>query len=986
MRARELLLSSRFSDEEAGRILARAGFRKPSRVARSLRVVRGLSGDRPELPEFAENLFREALRAADPDAAILHLATLMESASSPGAFLDLLSQRPRALRTLSGVLGASAYLAQLLLRRPEYVDWLLEGDRFASIPGRGDFVALARTAGPPESPETALESLRRLRRRETLRIAAQDVLGYCTPDQTARQVSHLADAVLQRTFDLLAPAGLESESDFSVLALGKLGGQELNFSSDVDLLYVRADGTDFGRTARFARDLTRALSAITAEGRLYRVDLRLRPMGRSGEIVYSLDAYRSYYQTWGDTPDRLALIKCRHVAGSAVLGAQLVGIVQDEFVYKRYLDFAAIEEVRWLKRRAQRQAEKAGSETWDVKLGRGGIREIEFFAQAFQLLYGGSSPDLRTPNTLDALDRLSDGGLISFDDHRRLRDSYLFLRDVEHKLQLVQDLQTHRLPRDPGELLRLARRLGFSAGTGGPAAEPETDAFLAELERRKDQVRRIFESLFGQDPTQRGLERLVLNPDMSRGEALGILRANGIREPEVLDGIAVLEKAPSFPHSPSRMRNLLANLVPHLIGYIGLASRASHLFTRLDRFSESLSARADLYSELIENRVFRKTLLTVLATSEFLSESLIHNPELLDSVSRIPPLEDDAPGMRHSLEQLAKGAEDRGNALRVFKRREEFKVALHDLLEPGTAGTRLRLSHLADTCLRHVIGEILGEFPALRDETFCLLALGKLGEQQMTYHSDLDLLLVYGLRPDKDLSLLFIRLVRRLIQEMEEYTGQGRAYRMDFRLRPEGRHGALAIPFPALERYFAARADPWERMAYASLRPVYSQGEPMDAGPLIWHGRPFTPDQVRDLDHVRRRKEEVVGKEKDGVNYDFKVGRGGLMDIQFVVKYLQLQHGIEGRGTRFGISGLVEAGHLDPDEGRVLSRGAGFLFHLEALQRLLAESPATRLPRDPARCAVTARLMGLDSGDSLLERYRFETTAIRQIYRKFFSS
>ena len=575
MRARELFLSSRLSDEEASRILARSGFRKPSGVAHSLRVIRDLCCDRREFPEFAENLFREALRAADPDAVILHLATLIESASSPGAFLDLLNQRPRALRALSGVLGASAYLAQLLLRSPEYVDWLLEGDRLASIPDRDGFLAQARAAGPPESPETALENLRRLRRRETLRIAAQDILGFCTPDETARQVSHLADAVLQRTFDLLAPAGLDSKSDFSVLALGKLGGEELNFSSDVDLLYVRADGTDFGRTARFARDLTRALSAITTEGRLYRVDLRLRPMGRSGEIVYSLDAYRSYYQTWGDTPDRLALIKCRHVAGSAGLGAQLVGIVQEEFVYKRYLDFAAIEEVRWLKRRAERQTEQAGSESWDVKLGRGGIREIEFFAQAFQLLYGGSRPELRTPNTLDALDRLVDGGIISAGDHGTLRGSYLFLRDVEHKLQLVHDLQTHRLPRDPGKLLRLARRLGFGAVTGGPAARPETDAFQEELEGRKDQVQRIFESLFGQDPTQRGLERLVLNPDMSRDEALEILRANGIRDREVLEGIAVLEKAPSFPHSPSRMRNLLANLVPHLIDYSERFSRIS---------------------------------------------------------------------------------------------------------------------------------------------------------------------------------------------------------------------------------------------------------------------------------------------------------------------------------------------------------------------------------------------------------------------------
>ena len=944
-----------------------------------------VGGDRPGMPEFAECLLREARQAADPDSVILHLGTLLESAPDPQAFLDLLTHQPQALRILSPILGASAYLAQLLLRSPDYVDWLLDGERLVSIPDRDYFLARARVAGPAGSSETGLESLRRLRRQETLRIAAQDILGYCTPDQTARQVSHLADAVLQRTFDLLAPAGLESKSDFSVLALGKLGGEELNFSSDVDLLYVRADGTDFGRTARFARDLTRALSAITTEGRLYRVDLRLRPMGRSGEIVYSLDAYRSYYQTWGDTPDRLALVKCRQVAGSTGLGAKLVGIVQEEFVYKRYLDIAAIEEVRWLKRRAERQTEQAGTETWNVKLGRGGIREIEFFVQAFQLLYGGSQPQLRTPNTLDALNRLLDGGLISLDDHRTLRGSYLFFRDVEHKLQLVHDLQTHRLPRDPGELLRLARRLGYGAESSGPASESETETFLEELERRKHQVQQIFESLFGKDPTRRGLERLVLNSDMSREEAMEILRANGVGDQGVLEGIAVLEKAPSFPHSPSRMRNLLANLVPHLIDYIGLASEAAHLFTRLDRFSESLNARADLYSELIENRTFRKTLLTVLATSEFLSETLIHNPEVLDSVSRLPPLEDDAPGMRRSLERLAIGSKDGRNSLRIFKRREEFKVALHDLLEPGAAGTRLRLSHLADTCLRHVIREILEEFPALQEETFCLLALGKLGEQQMTYHSDLDLLLVYGLRPDKDRSMLFVRLVRRLIQEMETYTDQGRAYLMDFRLRPDGRHGALAISYPALEQYFATRADPWERMAYASLRPVYRQGEPLDLTSLIWNQTSFTAGQMRDLDHVRRRKEREVGKEEGGVGYDFKVGRGGLMDIQFVVKYLQLQHGIEGRGTRFGISRLVESGHLDPDEERVLSRGTGFLFHLEALQRLLAESPVTRLSRDPARCAVTARLMGLDSGDSLLERYRLETAAIRQIYRRIFS-
>ncbi len=208
MRARELFLSSRFSNEKISRVLAQSGFRNPSRVAQGLQAIRRVGGDLHEWPELAENLFREALRAADPDAVILHLATLIESASSPNAFLDLLSQKPRALTTLSRILGASTYLAQLLLRSPDYVDWLLAGKRLESIPDRDYFLARARAAGPPEGSEAALESLRRLRRQETLRIAAQDILGFCTPDQTARQVSHLADAVLERTFDILAPAGL----------------------------------------------------------------------------------------------------------------------------------------------------------------------------------------------------------------------------------------------------------------------------------------------------------------------------------------------------------------------------------------------------------------------------------------------------------------------------------------------------------------------------------------------------------------------------------------------------------------------------------------------------------------------------------------------------------------------------------------------------------------------------------------------------------
>ena len=691
------------------------------------------------------------------------------------------------------------------------------------------------------------------------------------PAATALQLSYLAELLLQQLFLVLAKALLPSPAGFTVLALGKLGGEELNFSSDIDLIYLRGDDTDAQLMARFARTFTQTLGAFTEEGRLYRVDLRLRPMGSAGEIIYSLGAYATFTETWADTLDRLALLKCRYVAGDSQLGKRFLQSIGD-FVYKKYLDQGAVEEIRWLKRRIDREVGRREASQRDIKLGPGGIREIEFFVQSFQLLYGGSNPEIRTPQTLSALDRLLEYEFVERNDYQVLRKAYLFLRDLEHKLQLVEDLQTHELPSLDSELTRCAHRLGFRKG---PDEADPVGRFRHHLEGHQQGVRRIFESLFETTSQKRGLEELVLNPVLSQEEGSVILETHGIQESlPILEGIQMLKGASAFPYSPSRLRNLLANLVPHLVAFCRVTPEPKPLFNRLDRFYSSLGSRASLYTELIENPTLRERLLTILSSSDFLSETLIRRPELLDAISTPVPSEAD----RGSLSKLVEQAEIKGeplrDTLRLFRRREEFKLALGDLFEPGQRNTRFALSQLADVCLNHCFQGLLKESPELQGERFALLALGKLGGHELTYHSDLDLLLVFESRQSTQLGELFARLLKKLRHEMEAFTELGQAYRLDFRLRPEGGLSALAVAFGSLEKYFEERAQPWERLAYAKLRPILSFGSPFPLDSLIWK-KPFSASQRSELDRIRLRKELEIGREKTSGCHDFKVGKGG---------------------------------------------------------------------------------------------------------------
>jgi [glutamine synthetase] adenylyltransferase / [glutamine synthetase]-adenylyl-L-tyrosine phosphorylase len=981
MEPRDLFLASQLSAEEVAAFLTRFGFLEPDQVDARLQRIALLAGDPERLALLAPALLEQAGRSADPDAALLHLENFLEAVPKPLPVIGYFLDNPAALEVLLRLLGASPFLSQVLTRNPEYFYWLTEGARFHEVPDDSYFLREAAQATKPfGSLAAAMDALRRFRRREGLRIAAQDILGETTFEQTVFQISSLAEAVLEQTYRLLAFT-LPYPVRFAVFAMGKLGGRELNFSSDIDLIYVYSDDSQGDRALRFAREYTRLLSEYTEQGHLYRVDLRLRPMGKAGQMAYPLKACLHYYETWADTFDRLALIKCRCVAGDTELGRQFTAALQP-FIFKKYLDVAAVEEIRWIKRRSDRRLGRNEETQWNVKLGLGGIREIEFVVQAFQLLYGGLHPDIRTPRTLTALDRLVDHGFIAPAEYRALRQSYIFLREIEHKLQLVNDLQTHTLPRNDSELEQCARRMGYIAKPGDPLRSDSLEWFMGELNRHSRSVREIFDSLFETGKRTSGLEEVVLNPALSETEAVQRLQALAPHRPEeVYQGLKMLAEASSFPHSPSRMRNLLANLVSPLTRHAHFAENPRDLFNRLDRFCEALGSRTELYAEMAANPEFGERLLRVLASGAYLSETLIHNPELLDALA-FKTLEIGEEEYSLSIVRELEAGRELRHALRVFKKREEFKIALDDLLDAADVDTRDRLSRLADLCLKKALHAVLNKRKSDK-EPLALVSLGKLGGRELTYQSDLDLLLVYDGERSTLAAETWNDIARDLKEELETYTEAGFAYQVDYRLRPEGKHGPLAVPRSSLERYFRERGDPWERLAYVKARQVFGQDLDLSLVSLVFGPPLGSPERSR-LDQIRRRKEKEIGREESGNQYNFKVGRGGLLDLQFVVQYLQLQHSLPETNTGCALELLIERGGLDPADGDALRQGRRFLFRLEAMQRLLEERSANALPRHPEGSRRLALFLGMESGEALLEEYVKTTDSIRRVYERVF--
>ncbi len=848
---------------------------------------------------------------------------------------------PEGQALLAALLANGGFLADIILSdvdqftRLAASPWLrrtkpralLTGDVHDEVRGASSFTDLMRR-------------LRIARRREMLRLGAREI-GWGTTEEVARELSALADACLEAAVHFCdaelragygAPVATEGAAAFVVLGMGKLGGEELNFSSDVDLIYLYS--TDEGRAgtltlheyySRLSLAVTRALSELTGDGLVFRVDLRLRPEGRSGAVCNSLAAAESYYETFGRTWERQALLRARPCAGDTAFGDVCLHTLEP-FVFPRSLGAGSVDEVRALRRLFR---DTPGQGGFNVKLGAGGIRDVELVAQLLQLLYAGQRRELRERTTLPALRKLRLGGLLSDHEERTLATAYRFWRRVEHRVQLEQGAQTHELPATEEGLSLMARRLGF-------VAAPD---FGAEVQRHAAAVAAIAETL---GEPERGLSAVVLrllDPASSRPELEARLGAAGFSQPEAsadaldlargrLPG-AWLEEAITSP-DPDRALVHFRDLALH--GSLGL------------------------FALLRDEPTLLRMLASLFGTSDRLSRHLISHPgmwePLVDGLGEPRPTEAQ---WRQALPARIAGLdfEEALREMRRYQTEEILRIGLHHVagnLDPVDVSAQL--TALAEACLGRTVELVAGTLEARHgrpDAALTVLGLGSFGARELRYGSDLDLVFLYA-RPGTtaggmDHQEWFARLAQRVIGALGARLDEGRLYEVDTRLRPSGEQGMLVTSYAAFDRYHEETAAPWERVALLRARPVFASAPDDFAGTLdeITYGRPIDTEQLRgDLLRMRGRIEDERGRGRAGAVH-LRLSPGGLTDLEFMAAYGQLLLGAGDPTLRTtspvaALDRLAARGFLDPD-GATLADDHRFLQRAALGLRLLRDTP-----------------------------------------------
>jgi len=881
------------------------------------------------------------------------------------------SATPAGKRLLAAMFGNSPFLAAIAIKEWAFLTDLV---RDGPDPLLSRLIAAAEQA--ENGGEDAAALMRRLRiakRRVALLAAVAELTTFWSLERQTEALSLFAEASLgaavrhalraaaakrQIAVDMAEP---ERVSGLIVLGMGKLGGRELNYSSDIDLilLFDPAVASVSARDGpqpffnRLARDVVRLLDERTSDGYVFRTDLRLRPDPRSTPLAMSVPAALTYYEGVGQNWERAALIKARPVAGDRSAGERFLAELRP-FIWRKSLDFAAIQDIHSIKR--QINAHKGGGRIavagHNIKTGRGGIREIEFFAQTQQLIWGGRLRELRVAPTCEALRRLAAAGRIDEETASSLIECYRFLRRVEHRLQMIEDAQTHTLPSDAAGIASLATFLGCA----------DTAGFTAELCGVLGRVEHHYAELFEEAPSLAGPGNLVFTGADDDRETLDTLAALGFADPP-----AVAALVRGWHHGrwratrTQRAREILTELVPALLRIFGASGQPDTALRRFDQFLSRLPAGVQLFSLFYANPGLLALVADIMAEAPPLAEILAQKPALLDAVltggfSEPPP---DRAGLAADLTALLGGARDFQDTLDILRRwaaERRFQVGVQ-LLHRRLDGTRsgAALADIAEAALGALLPAVEAEFARehgrVAGGALAILGMGRLGSREMSLASDLDLILVYdaddGDRSDGRRALpvatYYARLSQRLIGAVTAPTGEGRLYDVDMRLRPSGDAGPIASSIAGLLRYELEDAWTWEHMALTRARPV--AGDPAlcaKLGAAVERVLRMQRDPARLVVDVAEMRRRIAERHPKPSPWDLRNRPGGLIDLEFTLQYLMLRDAWRGpaivpRGIGEAIAALGEAGSLPPQACRELGEAATLLRHVQALLALLCQ-------------------------------------------------
>ncbi|WP_232023958.1 bifunctional [glutamate--ammonia ligase]-adenylyl-L-tyrosine phosphorylase/[glutamate--ammonia-ligase] adenylyltransferase [Sulfurivermis fontis] len=842
-----------------------------------------------------------------------------------------LALAPEFLAELARVWACSEFVADACVRYPDMLQDLLgSGDLRRSYP-RGHYRARLSAVLADVADEMQLGVLlRRFRRREMVRIAWRDLAGYSELNEVVTDLSALADACIDLALDHLyrwhclqwgTPCNADGVPQrLVVLGMGKLGAQELNFSSDVDLIYAYPeDGeTRDGRRSlsnqeffiRLGQRLGNVLSSITAEGYVFRVDTRLRPFGESSALALSFDAMEDYYQVHGREWERYAMIKARVVAGDQEAGAELMAMLKP-FVYRRYVDYGAFQSLREMKAMIGREVQRKGMED-NVKLGAGGIREVEFIGQAFQLIRGGREPTLQVRRILTVLEALRGFGWLPDFVVDELTESYIFLRNTEHRIQEYQDRQTHALPEDETGRLRLAWSMGYDSWA----------AFETVLRDHMRRVHEHFEQVFAAPQTEHAESDSldltgVWQGNLDQEQACQALAQAGYGDTaEVYRLVQQVRQGRAFLSLSAQGRTRMNQLMPLLLGAVGQGEQPDITLGRLLHLVETIARRSSYLALLVENPMALSQLVRLCGASPWIASQLAHYPLLLDELLDprtlyVPPRRKELSNeLRQRMMYVAPDDQEaQMDALRHFKQANTLRVAAADVMEAvPLMVVSDHLTELAEVLLdetltlawRHLVARhgrpACGEGRAC-DTGFAIIAYGKLGGIELGYGSDLDIVFLhsnesegrqtFGDKPVEN-AVFYARLAQRIIHILGTRTPAGVLYEVDTRLRPSGASGLLVSGLAAFATYQASEAWTWEHQALVRARGVAGDPAVLESFEAIRRqilGRPREREKLRQ--EVREMRERMRSQlAKGGADkFDLKQDAGGIADIEFMVQY-----------------------------------------------------------------------------------------------------
>lgn len=948
------------------------------------------------MPQLPDTLAREARDK---------LEALKAAANQVGCSLDLPADPDTETQT---VLACSDFIARTCQRHPDMLDDLQRSGDLTTAYAPATYSRVLAKCGPriEDDPIDSLaqqlgEQLRRIRRREMVRIAWRDIAGRADLEETMSDLSALADACIERALRVLyeglcrelgTPTGADdTPQQLVVIGMGKLGAGELNFSSDVDLIFAfpvagRTRGGDRSVSndeffTRLCRQLVKTLGQVTAEGFVFRIDTNLRPYGESGPLVMSFGAMEAYYQSQGREWERYAWVKARVVAGDDQAGRDLLALLRP-FVYRRYLDYGVFESLREMKQKIAMEVKRRGIEK-NIKLGAGGIREVEFFGQIFQLIRGGVEPELQERRILKVLDLLVRFGSLQANTGAALREAYCFLRRTEHRLQAYQDQQTHDLPDDPTERMRLAWAMGYA----------DTPLFMTDLEKHRRLVHHQFATLLepvAEAPSETTAAALQTDPlsrvwhsSVDTDQARVILTTAGFSDPKsILERLAFLRRQADKHKFSHEGQQRLDRLMPLFLEEASQADQPDLTLGRIIDILANIGRRTTYLALLAENPTVLKHLVRLVGASHFIATFLARHPVLLDEL--IDPRTLFSPPDRREMETdlahtLSKVPADEMEflieSLCIYRQVHTLRVAAADVSgELPLMIVSDHLSDLAEIILDAVVETVWRDLAAkhgqpacqLGEETcrtgFAIVAYGKLGGLELGYGSDLDLVFLHAAAKGQttggphsiDNGQFFARLGQRVIHMLTTHTRAGRIYETDMRLRPSGSAGPLVSHIDAFARYQHETAWTWEHQALIRSRAISGDPVLLERFQNIRKTvllRQRDPDKLRHDVRDMRRRLLAEHAQPDPTLFDLKQGRGGIVDIEFLVQYLVLayacQHPNLIRWTdnvRLLVT-LIDSGLMDHATAYRLREA--YLTYRAAVHRLSLQNQPTVLPAEP---------------------------------------